>query len=224
MKLLAGSALMFCLAIVGCADTSGGTDPANFADTTKVASTQVEGMTCSGCEGSVCAALKEIDGVKDVKADAKTGEVMIALEDGAKLDTQAVQAAIADLNFTSADIKLPEGFCPKGCTKDCCKPADEDATPDDTTPKEPVTDDQASTETQTEGPFYVANYKVTGMDCGGCEWTINTALAKLDGVKACKADAKTGNVELHIAEGQEIKGEQIAKTLKAADSKFDLVQ
>lgn len=38
---------------------------------------QVEGMTCMGCEQRVGTALRRVDGVRDVDADHRTGQVQV---------------------------------------------------------------------------------------------------------------------------------------------------
>lgn len=38
--------------------------------------------------------------------------------------------------------------------------------------------------------------KVGGMDCGGCDTSIQNALARLDGVKGSKASHQAGEVEV----------------------------
>ena len=44
---------------------------------------------------------------------------------------------------------------------------------------------------------------VTGMKCGGCAKKIESALAKVDGVKGVKIDWQAGKVEIAVAEGKD---------------------
>ena len=44
---------------------------------------------------------------------------------------------------------------------------------------------------------------VTGMKCGGCAKKIESALAKVDGVKGVKIDWQAGKVEVAVAEGKD---------------------
>lgn len=44
--------------------------------------------------------------------------------------------------------------------------------------------------------------KVEGMDCGGCELSIQEEFDKLDGVRSAKADHETGTVRVAYEEGR----------------------
>ena len=44
---------------------------------------------------------------------------------------------------------------------------------------------------------------VTGMKCGGCAKKIESALAKIEGVKGVKIDWQAGKVEVAVAEGKD---------------------
>jgi len=110
MKLLAASALTLCLAVVGCADSAGTEPDASLFTQANTATAKVDGMTCVSCEGSVCSAIEKVEGVEAAMADAKTGEVKIAIKDGATLDTKAVEKAVADAEFKFQSISLPTAF------------------------------------------------------------------------------------------------------------------
>ncbi len=47
-----------------------------------------------------------------------------------------------------------------------------------------------------------ADFKVTGMKCGGCEKNVQSAADELDGVLSSKANAKEGRVEVEYDEGK----------------------
>lgn len=57
---------------------------------------EVSGMSCTGCESTVEAAVSKVPGSSDVEADHETGTVTI---DG-DVDTQAVRTAIEDSGYT----------------------------------------------------------------------------------------------------------------------------
>jgi len=53
----------------------------------------VEGMSCTGCESRIERSLKELDGVRHVKADREAGAVTVMLED-LQTDERAVRSRI----------------------------------------------------------------------------------------------------------------------------------
>ncbi|MFN3165951.1 MAG: heavy-metal-associated domain-containing protein [Phycisphaeraceae bacterium] len=108
MKTLAATALTLCLVLVGCADSAGPEPDASLFTEANTATAKVDGMTCSACEGAVCSAIEEVEGVEAVTADAGTGQVKIAIKDGATLDTKAVEQAVAKADFKFQSLTLPE--------------------------------------------------------------------------------------------------------------------
>lgn len=58
----------------------------------------VKGMSCSHCVSSVKGALLNIDGVKNVKVDLKTGKVVI--EYVGTLEISVIEKCINDLGYT----------------------------------------------------------------------------------------------------------------------------
>jgi len=54
---------------------------------------RVEGMTCTGCEANIEKAVRNLSGVKQVKADYKKGEVKVTFEKG-KVSVEKIQEAI----------------------------------------------------------------------------------------------------------------------------------
>ncbi len=107
MKTLA-AALTLCLTLVGCADSAAPKPDATVFTAANTATAKVEGMTCSSCEGTVCSAIEKIEGVQAVTADAKTGEVKIAIKPGATLDTEAIKSAVTAADFKIDTLTLPE--------------------------------------------------------------------------------------------------------------------
>ena len=64
------------------------------AETAKVCTMKVTGMTCSGCEAAVKLAAKQVDGVKDAKASYAKGTADVTY-DPAKTTPEAIAKAIA---------------------------------------------------------------------------------------------------------------------------------
>lgn len=182
MKLLAAAALSLSLALVGCGESNVNKPDPNLFTQANTATTKVEGMTCSACEGAVCSAIQKLDGVAAVTADAKTGEVKIALKEGATLDLEAVKKAVTDGSAgefkVTGDLKLPEPATPA----------------QDPANNEPAPDDQAGIET--DKPSVFVSYKVSGMDCAGCSSQIVKAVEQIDGVQKAQADHATGSVQV----------------------------
>lgn len=58
---------------------------------------KVEGMACSGCENRIQNALKNIEGVKDVVANYKTGLVTITLN--SELEISILEEKIENIGF-----------------------------------------------------------------------------------------------------------------------------
>lgn len=118
MKLLTAAVLMLSLSfLVGCGGQAQTEEQAKDSAaivnaSSNVATAKVEGMTCGVCEGTVCSALQGLEGVEAVIADAATGEVKIALKDGATLDTQTVSKAVTDASAghfkMTGELVLPE--------------------------------------------------------------------------------------------------------------------
>ncbi len=58
---------------------------------------KVNGMVCTGCENRVKNALSTIDGVKEVIADYKTGDVEVVAQDNVELNV--LEEKIDDIGF-----------------------------------------------------------------------------------------------------------------------------
>lgn len=65
-----------------------------------VAAYAVKGMDCSGCSKEIDFAVEDIEGVKQAKADHKTGTVIVAYEEGVTAESKEneVKAVIAGLS------------------------------------------------------------------------------------------------------------------------------
>ena len=61
---------------------------------------KVEGMMCTGCENRIQNAVKNMNGIKSVKADHTTGTVKIEAEDG--IEESKLKEKIENIGF---DVK-----------------------------------------------------------------------------------------------------------------------
>ena len=61
---------------------------------------KVEGMMCTGCENRIQHAVKNMNGIKSVKADHTTGTVKIEAEDG--IEESKIKEKIENIGF---DVK-----------------------------------------------------------------------------------------------------------------------
>ncbi|MGH7132432.1 MAG: L-dopachrome tautomerase-related protein [Phycisphaerales bacterium] len=66
---------------------------------------QVKGMMCELCEGKVAAALKKLDGVKDVKASHTDGRVVVVLKPGAKTKAVEMCAVVKGLEYEAREYE-----------------------------------------------------------------------------------------------------------------------
>ena len=204
MKLFTTAAVALCLFMfVGCdaADTETPPTPdTRIIDANNKVQANITGMDCTGCSGSIVAAIEKINGVTAAHADVASGDVIVALEDGIK-DPEAVKAeieatilglskgkyAVKTINVSIADVE--------DAAKDQALPAEDPAAVEEPAAQEPATDEQASTEPAEEA-FVFTSYKVTGMDCTGCSSQIVKAVEQVDGVKQVEADHMTGAVKV----------------------------
>ena len=58
---------------------------------------KVKGMVCAGCENRIKNALKNLDGVKEVDADHKKGQVTVTAD--SKVDKNIIYKKIENLDF-----------------------------------------------------------------------------------------------------------------------------
>ena len=63
---------------------------------------KVEGMMCEGCENRIQNSLKNIEGIKEVKANHKQGIVTIV---GENVDIDKVKERIEDIGFVVKEEK-----------------------------------------------------------------------------------------------------------------------
>lgn len=64
----------------------------------------VQGMTCTGCEQRLAAAVQRVEGVRLAAADHTTGVLEVEL--GPEADTAAVAARVAEAGYTVTDQEV----------------------------------------------------------------------------------------------------------------------
>jgi copper chaperone CopZ len=74
----------------------GGTGKAILQDDLKIVTLKVEGMTCASCAKTVKSALSKVKGVKAVRIDLKSSEVMVGFENGTDLTSSSELLAVLD--------------------------------------------------------------------------------------------------------------------------------
>ena len=65
----------------------------------EIAKLKVQGMSCRHCEARVTAALREVDGVRDARADHLTGEVTVTMGAGRTPDRASLAAAVRSSGY-----------------------------------------------------------------------------------------------------------------------------
>lgn len=94
-KLALGLIMCLMIIVVSCG-TGKSTAPKEEAETpaaTTTVSLSIEGMTCTGCENTICSSLEKIPGVKSVTASHTDGNAVIEFEAG-KVDTVMLKEAV----------------------------------------------------------------------------------------------------------------------------------
>jgi len=64
---------------------------------------KVEGMTCEGCENTVCKSVETIEGIKEIKASHTEGTATVVF-DKSKTNAEAIKAAITEKYEVSAIV------------------------------------------------------------------------------------------------------------------------
>ena len=67
----------------------------------------VHGMSCPLCANNVDDLLMAVPGVKSVNVDMGTGEVKVALAQGARVTREQLAKAVDDSGFTLAELRTP---------------------------------------------------------------------------------------------------------------------
>lgn len=64
----------------------------------------VQGMTCTGCERRLTAAVRRVEGVRSAAADHSTGVLKVELASGS--DRDAVTARVAEAGYTVTEEQV----------------------------------------------------------------------------------------------------------------------
>ena len=89
-------------AVLGCgSSTAPALSEAAVAIDTNTVDFDVQGMTCASCEVSIKLALKKVEGVVDVSADAEGGTARVTF-DPSRTDGPTLAAAITRLGYPAA--------------------------------------------------------------------------------------------------------------------------
>jgi len=67
----------------------------------------IEGMTCTGCENTICTSLEKIPGVKSVKASYTDGNAVIEFEPD-KVDTARLKEAVDASGYKALKVSAIE--------------------------------------------------------------------------------------------------------------------
>jgi len=99
--------LLLCLMIMSVSCGGGKSTKVNEAPESAAVTTTVdlsiEGMTCTGCENTICTSLEKIPGVKSVTASHTDGKAVIEFEQG-KVDTTALKAAVDAAGYKALKV------------------------------------------------------------------------------------------------------------------------
>ncbi len=68
---------------------------------------QIEGMTCTGCENTVMAGIRELDGIQDVSASFEEGLAKVSF-DASKTNFEAMKEKIEKKGYTVTGHSSPE--------------------------------------------------------------------------------------------------------------------
>lgn len=99
--------MLLCLAIISVSCGGGKSNAAKDAPeaeaVTATADISIEGMTCTGCENTICTSIEKIPGVKAVTASHTDGKATVEFETG-KVDTAALKAAIDAAGYKALKV------------------------------------------------------------------------------------------------------------------------
>lgn len=99
--------MLVCLAIISVSCGGGKSDAAKVSPETDAATVTadiaIEGMTCTGCENTICSGIEKIPGVKAVTASHTDGKATIEF-DASKVDTAALKAAVEAAGYKALKV------------------------------------------------------------------------------------------------------------------------
>lgn len=86
-----------------------GSEPARaHADSSKELVLAIEGMTCTGCEAGVSAALASVPGVREVSASFEKGEAVVTVDSDVAPDRIALAAAVGSAGYALTTVAAGE--------------------------------------------------------------------------------------------------------------------
>ncbi|MEM6257135.1 MAG: copper ion binding protein [Planctomycetota bacterium] len=210
MKLLATPALALCLMVmIGCAE--GNTPSADAAATIEAATNKVEanvsGMDCTGCSGSIEAAIAQIEGVTAATADVKTGDVKVALADdadseAAKAEIEKVIAGLSDGKFTVENIIVSTATVEEDQGESQGSEGETEAS-------------ETAEETQADAAGEGAVFTVAGMTCSACSDKVTKAVSEIEGVESVSVCHKSGKCSVVGAEGKKVCAMTVTKAIES---------
>lgn len=99
--------MLVCLAIISVSCGGGKSNTVKDAPEAEVvtatADIAIEGMTCTGCENTICTSIEKIPGVKAVTASHTDGKATIEF-DASKVDTAALKAAVEAAGYKALKV------------------------------------------------------------------------------------------------------------------------
>lgn len=99
--------MILCLAIISVSCGGGKSNAAKDVPEAEVvtatADIAIEGMTCTGCENTICTGIEKIPGVKSVTASHTDGKATVEFEAG-KVDTAALKAAVEAAGYKALKV------------------------------------------------------------------------------------------------------------------------
>jgi copper chaperone CopZ len=99
--------LMIIMASCGGGKTTGAKESGETQAPTATINLSIEGMTCTGCENTICTSLEKVPGVKSVKASFTDGNAVIEYEPG-KVDTVKLKEAVDASGYKALKISAIE--------------------------------------------------------------------------------------------------------------------
>lgn len=104
--------LFLCLTIIaascGGGKSKGAQETPETPAATATVSLSIEGMTCTGCENTICTSLEKVPGVKSVTASFTDGKAVIEFEPG-KTDTLKLKEAVDASGYKALNVSAVEG-------------------------------------------------------------------------------------------------------------------
>lgn len=99
--------MLLCLAIISVSCGGGKSNTVKDVPEAEVVSAtaeiSIEGMTCTGCENTICTSIEKIPGVKAVTASHTDGKATVEFDAG-KVDTAAIKAAIDAAGYKALKV------------------------------------------------------------------------------------------------------------------------